>query len=62
MDVHEHMTVCNAVMVLLLNLLLPGVGTMVAVNYVTVRRVLDLQKQVTDHNKRVKTSMHYHVK
>ena len=44
------MTVCHAILVLILNLLLPGIGTMLAVKYVTVRRVLDLQKQVTDHN------------
>lgn len=61
-DLQEHLTICNAVLVLLLNLLLPGIGTIISATYVTTRRVLALQKRQTNHEKRVKTSIYHHVK
>ena len=42
-DVYGHLTMCNAVLILILNLFLPGVGTMLASRYVKTYRVLQMQ-------------------
>ena len=59
-DVYGHLTMCNAIIVLILNLLLPGMGTILAARFVSTRRILTMQAQ-EDSSKRVKTSLIFHV-
>ena len=61
MDVRNHVNMGNAVLVLIVNLLVPGLGTILLARCVTMRRVLVMQNQVTDPSKKIKTSLHYHV-
>ena len=58
----NHVNMRNAVLILIVNLLLPGLGTILSARFVTIRRVLEMQNHVTDQSKKVKTSLHYHVK
>mmetsp|Transcript_5629 Transcript_5629/g.7502 ORF Transcript_5629/g.7502 Transcript_5629/m.7502 type:complete len:104 (+) Transcript_5629:812-1123(+) len=60
-DLHGHLTMCNAIIVLLLNLLLPGLGTVIATRYVSARKVLLMQREHQDTSKRIKTSLIFHV-
>lgn len=59
-DVYGHLTMCNAIIVLVLNLILPGTGTMLAARFISTRRILIMQAQ-EESSKRIKTSLIFHV-
>ena len=44
-DVYGHLTMCKAIIVLVLNLILPGTGTMLAARFISTRRILIMQAQ-----------------
>ena len=58
-DLKGHISVSKAVLILILNLLLPGLGTMVSVNFVTSAKILEMQKN-SDAPK-VTTSFIFHL-
>ena len=59
-DVQGHLSSYQAALVLIINLILPGIGTIISVRFVKTRKVLERQNSM-QNEKRIKTSFIHHV-
>ena len=46
-DAYDHISMCRAVMTLILNLLLPGIGTIMTVRTITATQIRDSQDKLS---------------
>ena len=60
-DLDGHITMSKAVLILILNLLLPGIGTIISVYFVKVSTILEIQRSKSSSPK-VTTSFVFHLK
>ena len=48
-----HLTVCKAILVLIINLVLPGIGTWLSGRYVTTKKIVEMQRNLPQQQKRI---------
>ena len=49
-DASDHISMCRAVMTLIVNLLLPGIGTIMSVKNITATQIRDSQAKLSSHS------------